>query len=203
MAAVNWLVKIHTQEGGAETSVVFVNHCARVIDVSWVGYEGEEQTYGQIAPGGNYEQATFAMHVWKLSFADTREPIAFFLVPQAHSIVEVHGVNQLRIAANMTRGGGAAASTIPTTLVFNNHTPYVLSIRWTESGGAETEYAVLPPGQNCRQDTYVTHVWKAVVHGTNNVVAVVTAPPMPVQVDIQGVNQVTLLPLNRGYGGGV
>ncbi|KAF0683655.1 Aste57867_24300 [Aphanomyces stellatus] len=201
-APVNWLVKINTQDGGSETTVVFINSTPRVLDVAWVGYEGEETSYAQIAPGKRYEQPTYSSHVWKLSFADSREPLAYFLVPLSNSFVDVRGVNQLSIGANLTPAQPGAAAT-PTTLIFRNQTPQALSIQWVESGdSAGEQFAVLHPGQTYRQDTYATHVWKATYAGSHDALCFVTAPPAPTQVDVQGFNKVVLTPLGGGGGGG-
>ncbi|CAK4073157.1 unnamed protein product [Aphanomyces euteiches] len=194
-APVNWLVKVNTQDGGVDTTVVFVNSTPHPVDVSWVDYEGGESFYSRIEPRRRYEQSTFSLHVWKLSFPDGT-PLAYFMVPQSNSIVDIQGVNQLSISANMNpKPAGSEPPSVPTVLVFRNLTQGPLSIRWIEGEGSEEEFTVLHPGQSYRQDTYSNHVWKAAFAGRNDPLCFVTAQPQPQQIDIHGYNQVNIIPL--------
>ncbi|RHY53694.1 hypothetical protein DYB38_004834 [Aphanomyces astaci] len=190
---VNWLEKVHSADGGDDTTVVFINSTPRAVDAVWVAYEGEETWYQRIEPGHRYEQPTISRHAWKLAFADTGEPLAYVVAPPTPSVVDVHGVNQLVIGANLVPTGPRDLDdSVPTVLVFRNRTPGMLSLRWVDTDQSETQYAVLQPGDSYRQDTYSNHVWKAAYVASDSGVAFVTAPREPTHVDIEGFNQVRL-----------
>ncbi|RHY29605.1 hypothetical protein DYB32_005014 [Aphanomyces invadans] len=189
----DWLVKVHSQDGGQDTTVVFINSTSRAVDIVWVAYEGDEHFYNRIEPGHRYEQPTISQHSWKIAFSDTQEPLAYFLAPLTNSVVDIHGVNQIVIGANLQpMQPGDLSDSIPTVLVFANCTPGVLSIRWVDSDQTETQYAVLQPGESYRQDTYSNHVWKATYIASDTALAFVSAPREPTHVDVCGFNQLRL-----------
>ncbi|ETV96193.1 hypothetical protein H310_10387 [Aphanomyces invadans] len=190
---VDWLVKVHSQDGGQDTTVVFINSTSRAVDIVWVAYEGDEHFYNRIEPGHRYEQPTISQHSWKIAFSDTQEPLAYFLAPLTNSVVDIHGVNQIVIGANLQpMQPGDLSDSIPTVLEFANCTPGVLSIRWVDSDQTETQYAVLQPGESYRQDTYSNHVWKATYIASDTALAFVSAPREPTHVDVCGFNQLRL-----------
>jgi dipeptidyl aminopeptidase/acylaminoacyl peptidase len=49
---------------GEETSLRFLNRTAGDIDLFWLDSEGERRRYASLKPGGQWDQHTFAGHVW-------------------------------------------------------------------------------------------------------------------------------------------
>jgi dipeptidyl aminopeptidase/acylaminoacyl peptidase len=58
---------------GEETFVTFANRTAGQVELFWLDTEGARQSYGQIAPGGEHRQHTFAGHVWLVVDAGATE----------------------------------------------------------------------------------------------------------------------------------
>jgi hypothetical protein len=47
-----------------ETSILFVNHRARPVDLEWIGIDGTRKAYANIRPGFSHLQHTFTGHAW-------------------------------------------------------------------------------------------------------------------------------------------
>ena len=49
---------------GEETSITFVNHTGRPVELFWLDPEGRRRSYGKVASGKRRSQHTYAGHVW-------------------------------------------------------------------------------------------------------------------------------------------
>ena len=60
-------VRSYLKSGSGNTiHINFVNQCADPLQIDWVNFEGQKQTYNTLAAGDSYNQQTFATHPWVL-----------------------------------------------------------------------------------------------------------------------------------------
>lgn len=98
---------------GPETSLTFVNRMDTAVELFWLSTDGERRSYGQLAPGAQREQHTFAGHIWLAVNAAGRTVAAFEASEtggQAEIIKGANGVNETNGPARPTndRPGGPA-----------------------------------------------------------------------------------------------
>ena len=55
---------LKSEDDDTETAIIFVNSTEDEITYHWVDYEGNEKSYGKIAPDAFVNQHTYAGHVW-------------------------------------------------------------------------------------------------------------------------------------------
>ena len=127
---VSLLSTLKSHGGNTETVIIVVNSTETEIAYYWVNYEGNEISYGKIAPGAFANQHTYAGHVWLIkdasgsSFAVFRaaektgralivEPSRVLVPPELKADVNADGtVNVLDlvlVAANLGKIGQNAA----------------------------------------------------------------------------------------------
>ena len=58
------LPNLKSEDDDTETAIIFVNSTEDEITYHWVDYEGNEKSYGKIAPDAFVNQHTYAGHVW-------------------------------------------------------------------------------------------------------------------------------------------
>ena len=58
------LPNLKSGDDATETAVTFMNSTKSEIAYCWVDYEGNEKSYGKIAPDAFVNQHTYAGHVW-------------------------------------------------------------------------------------------------------------------------------------------
>ncbi len=59
-----------TRRTGPDSGVRFVNRRQSAVEVFWVDFDGQSQSYGQVAAGAERQQHTFGGHVWRVLDAD-------------------------------------------------------------------------------------------------------------------------------------
>ena len=53
-----------SSRGGADTEIIFRNRTSATVTVYWLDVDGRRRPYGEIAPGSDRPQSTYAGHVW-------------------------------------------------------------------------------------------------------------------------------------------
>jgi dipeptidyl aminopeptidase/acylaminoacyl peptidase len=53
-----------SRNGGADTQITFANHTDGAVEIFWIDTEGNRTHYDTLNPGGEWEQQTYAGHVW-------------------------------------------------------------------------------------------------------------------------------------------
>jgi len=66
-----------SQRAGPETSITFINHTKKDIDIYWLDSERQRKHYATIAAGDRHRQHTFAGHVWLVADKDGGMLVAF------------------------------------------------------------------------------------------------------------------------------
>ncbi len=56
--------KLRSLEGGAATSINFVNKTSALVKVYWINYQGQRQFYKDLKAGESYTQSTYVNHPW-------------------------------------------------------------------------------------------------------------------------------------------
>ncbi len=77
-----------TRETGASTTVTFINRTSGTVELFWLDTEGKRQSYGRLRPGGEYEQHTYAGHVW-LVVDNAGKPLGLKVATENDSTVEI------------------------------------------------------------------------------------------------------------------
>jgi dipeptidyl-peptidase-4 len=69
----------HRSRGDAdiETSLRFINHSGQRVHLYWINFDGERVPYGDLEPGGELSQHTYAGHVWLAEGIDG-QPLGVF-----------------------------------------------------------------------------------------------------------------------------
>ena len=60
----NLLPNLKSENDATETAIIFMNSTKSEIAYCWVDSEGNEKSYGKIAPDSFVNQHTYAGHVW-------------------------------------------------------------------------------------------------------------------------------------------
>ena len=79
-----------SQETGEETTVTFINRTSSPIELFWLDLDGKRQSYGRLRPGQEYQQHTFAGHVWLVTDAQSR-PLGVKVAEETDATVEIRG----------------------------------------------------------------------------------------------------------------
>ncbi|MEH1781712.1 MAG: hypothetical protein V7L26_21900 [Nostoc sp.] len=56
--------KLRSIEGGAATSINFVNKTSALVKVYWINYQSQRQLYKDLKPGDSFTQSTYVNHPW-------------------------------------------------------------------------------------------------------------------------------------------
>lgn len=71
-AAINcYLGGIAPNESLHDSVVTFVNNAESAVDILWVNYDGVEEYYNTLQPGGSYSQPTYYGHPWVIYLAES------------------------------------------------------------------------------------------------------------------------------------
>ena len=70
------------------TTVTFINRTSGTVELFWLDTEGKRQSYGRLRPGGEYEQHTYAGHVW-LVVDNAGKPLGLKVATENDSTVEI------------------------------------------------------------------------------------------------------------------
>ncbi len=73
----NLLPNLRSGDDDTETAVIFVNATEAEIAYYWVDYEGNEKSYGKVAPDAFVNQHTYAGHVWLIKDVNGRNLAVF------------------------------------------------------------------------------------------------------------------------------
>ena len=73
---------------GDETTVTFINRTASEVELFWLDPEGKRRSYGRLRPGQEYEQHTYAGHVW-LVVDDQGRPLGLKVAEEKDVTVEI------------------------------------------------------------------------------------------------------------------
>ena len=92
-----------SQDGGAETTVRFINHTTEPVKLLWIDASGERTGYGTIEADHDLEQNTFAGHVWLVTDNNDR-PLGTF---EATATAGVAVIDPAQRGGNFGRGRGA------------------------------------------------------------------------------------------------
>ncbi len=82
-----------TRRTGAAGSLRLVNRMAAEVEVCWISPEGEARSYGRLAPGAEWTQATYAGHQWVVRDL-SGQVLAALLAKEGEFRVEVDGPGQ-------------------------------------------------------------------------------------------------------------
>ncbi len=75
---------------GEETEITFVNRTGSDVEIFWLDFEGERQSYGRVRAGERKAQHTYAGHVWLVVDRDG-EPLAVFVAEEEPTLAEIDG----------------------------------------------------------------------------------------------------------------
>lgn len=129
-------------------TVTFQNHTAAAVDIFWVDFDGVEQNYGVLEPGWEWEQETFAGHLWR--FRQNGQLLGAYVAGR-------DAQQTYAISLEMER---SLSGDTPVAVVFQNNTPAAVEVFWVDYEGAEQGYGEIPPGQNMQMETAATHPWR-------------------------------------------
>jgi hypothetical protein len=158
---------IQSVQSTTPTTLEFVNQTlGGTVIVSWIDFQGKEQTYGTLPPGQSVVQQTFLNHAWKVTAANgaclgiylaTAQPTRVVIRPD-----DLPPFNCAQAPLARSREGKMS-----TTIEFVNQSLATLVISWIDYQGKAQAYATLQPGQSVVQQTFLTHPWKvtAAVNG--------------------------------------
>ena len=76
-----------SQRTGDDTTVTFINRTAGEVELFWLDPDGKRQSYGRLRPGQEYEQHTYAGHVW-LVVDDQGRPLGLKVAEEKDLTVE-------------------------------------------------------------------------------------------------------------------
>ncbi|HTA64433.1 MAG TPA: hypothetical protein VK753_02920 [Xanthomonadaceae bacterium] len=78
-----------SQDGGVPTTIQFVNHRARTVELFWIHPDASVEYFQDIAPGQSIEENTFVNHSWCVKDADTKMPVASAIATQAAKSIDI------------------------------------------------------------------------------------------------------------------
>ncbi|KAG5650446.1 hypothetical protein H0H81_012200 [Sphagnurus paluster] len=172
--------------GGAPTIVHFINRCeSESAQIFWIDFNGERILVAGILPGNSLREATFVGHPWEavVSRADESVRVMFWptalesnaildksLFPkkvmlfQTQTLTVIDGMPKTLPAIQPSdipnlvsiQGG------LPTAIEFENRLQVEVKVFWVNFHGKRALYATIPPGESCRQRTFVGHPWAVV-----------------------------------------
>ncbi|HET6249535.1 MAG TPA: DPP IV N-terminal domain-containing protein [Tepidisphaeraceae bacterium] len=70
-----------------DTSIIFENHTAGVVQCWWIDPQGQRVEYAKIKPGGHWEQSTYVGHVWQVTDANGKNLGVFEAVADAGTAI--------------------------------------------------------------------------------------------------------------------
>ncbi len=79
-----------SRDRGGETTVQFVNRTDQPVRLLWIDRSGKRVDYGQLEPGGERDQSTYAGHVWLVASEDD-QPLAVFQATDEFGVAVVGG----------------------------------------------------------------------------------------------------------------
>jgi len=71
----------------------FINVRLRPVRLMWIGFDGRERQYGEIAPGQEVIQPTYVAHRWLVRDAEDGQPLVGFI--STRSAIRDQGVPQI------------------------------------------------------------------------------------------------------------
>ncbi|MFL5321330.1 MAG: hypothetical protein ACJ790_16845 [Myxococcaceae bacterium] len=166
-----------------KTTVDFINDCAAPIDVSWIDFNCRERVYFEIKPGDHlFEGLTYVTHVWRVR-DHASQKLLQQIVPMSEAPSVVHACGDHTVTSSSPPDAGSRESesfcaptkiqpaepplcslkwkTAPVDLLFvNNCLGTTVSLNWVDFDCKEQTYALLNPGAQRKQPTFVSHTWR-------------------------------------------
>ena len=149
-------------DGDEVVDLTIVNPTNATYEVVWVNYDGDDEVYGEVAPGETYEVGSFVTHSWCL-----RE-VGGGVDEQGVTLTET---TTFTLAGNAPAGesGGSAISSCEglvsigdgatVGLTVENDTTVSFTAYWINIEGVEEEFQVIPPGEFYIVATGVEQSW--------------------------------------------
>ncbi|HEX2971842.1 MAG TPA: DPP IV N-terminal domain-containing protein, partial [Tepidisphaeraceae bacterium] len=97
---------------GDETQITFVNRTAAEVRIHWIDTDGQRHSYAALKPGDQWDQHTFAGHVW-LATDPTGKPLAVFEAADEWSTAIIDGKPKPASADRPARRPGPARAESP------------------------------------------------------------------------------------------
>jgi hypothetical protein len=143
------------------TTLEFVNQTlGGTVFVSWIDFQGKEQTYATLTPGQSVVEQTFLFHAWKVKAANGA-CLGAYLATAQPSLVVIRPDDLPPFSCAVAPSARSREAKMPTTIEFVNQTAYqiVVVVSWIDYQGQAHPYATLQPGQSYSAQTYLTHPW--------------------------------------------
>lgn len=142
------------------TTLEFANQTlGGTVVVSWIDFQGKEQTYATLSPGQSVVQPTFLNHAWKVT-ATNGACLGIYLAKAQPTRVVIRPDDLPPFSCAVAPAFRSREAKMPTTIEFVNQSLATLVISWIDYQGKEQMYATLSPGQFVVQQTFLTHPWK-------------------------------------------
>lgn len=141
--------QVRSYHARTPTGISIENDSMLTVDVLWLDYNGNEQLYKQLQPGGSVGYQTYVTHPWLIRDSQSRRILDWNWGDQENQHILI---NDRDIKP---RESGQAVN-----LTFTNRLPFTVDLFWLNYDGAETLYATLAAGQSYRQSTFESHPWR-------------------------------------------
>ena len=139
--------------------VTFDNETDQLVELFWLNFQGNEVSYGTIAPGASKGMYTYATHPW---IARGKNNAAVQLHLDGDDTFVPEDGDQGRIIhideADVYRSYGGAA--VPVT--FKNESSQAIELFWHNYQGELRSYGQIAAGATMAMNTYATHPWSAI-----------------------------------------
>jgi len=155
--------------GGASSALNFINRFdAESAKIFWIDFSGNRVLHTMIAPGSYIRLQTYVGHPWEVVVSrkdETHKVIYFPIFPEANAILDKTLFPMLFLPAirpsdapNLVSTQGGASTAIE----FDNRLQVAIKVFWVNFFGKSVLFATIPPGQSCRQSTFVGHPWAVI-----------------------------------------
>ncbi len=135
------------------TTISFQNDTMLTTDIYWLDYQGKEQHYKTLKPGGSFSLKTYLTHPWIVKDQQSKQIIeTTFGQQEKHKVV----INDRDLISK--------ESVKAVNLTFENHLPFTVDIYWLDYKGIEKLVRTLRSGEGFTEQTYVTHTWRVRDH---------------------------------------
>ncbi|KAF8058695.1 hypothetical protein FPV67DRAFT_514142 [Lyophyllum atratum] len=152
--------------GGPSAAVNFVNRFeAESAKIFWIDFSGNRVLFTALAPGNSIRQETFVGHPWEVVVSrknDISKVIYFPIFPESAAILDrmlfpIKTLTAIRPSdmPNLLSDQGG----VSTAIEFENRLQVGVKVFWVDYYGKRVLFATIPPGQSCRQSTFVGHPW--------------------------------------------
>ena len=164
----NSLPHLKSEDGGPETAILFVNSTKTEIAYYWVDYEGNEKSYGKIAPDAFVNRPTFAGSVWLIKNVNGRNLAVFragkkigraIIATAQTGAQEDIRINLQELDLSSLPHLKSEGGDPETAIIFVNRTGAEIAYYWVDYAGNEKFYGKIVPNASVSQHTFAGHVW--------------------------------------------